>query len=315
MELQKMSPDKNKNVARLLIATVALIVVTVFLVAFVFISYNNKRKSLEEVSDTDVKTVSPTEIVSQTEIEPTSIQTTAPTETTTTTYFVDMAKNKNEFIKNPNYESDYYVVIYTKSQSVVTYKKDKNGGYTKLYKRLKCSTGVHDVTPTKEGVYAIVKKFRWFRLMGGVYGQYCCRFSEEDGYYLHSVPYKAKDPSTLSDSAYDKLGSSASHGCVRLCARDAKWIYDHIPVGTQVCVVWEKGPYGLSVPKRDPDPKYSGWDPSDRWSPGNPYFEETTTEAASATTEANPDTSAAETAATSAATAATESAASDNGGQ
>lgn len=312
-----MSSDKNKNVTRLLIAAIALVAVVGFLVAFVLISYNNKRKSLDDVSTSDQPLVSPTETVSQTEIQPTTPQTTLPAETTATTYFVDMDKNKNEFIKNPNYESDYYIVIYTKSQSVVTYKKDKNGGYTKLYKRLKCSTGVHDVTPTKEGVYSIVKKFRWFRLMGGVYGQYCCRFSEENGYYLHSVPYKSKDPSTLSDSAYDKLGSSASHGCVRLCARDAKWIYDHIPVGTQVCVVWEKGPYGVSVPKRNPDPLYNGWDPSDRWSPGNPYFEvtTTTTEAADATTAAVSETTTPETTTTTAATAATEAPSLDGEGQ
>ena len=88
----------------------------------------------------------------------------------------------------------------------------------------------------------------------------------------------------MSNEGYDKLGSSASHGCIRLCTRDAKWMYDHLPVGTQVSVVWEKGPYGLDIPARNKDPKYDGWDPTDKWSPGNPYFTEEKTTGTSSDT-------------------------------
>lgn len=283
MSAAKGASSKPNDTTRVLITVTALIAVVILLVVIYVVSYQMKRgpktvSPSDAVTATD--TVSPSETAGTTETAP-------PTEATTTTttgYIIDTKKNVNEFVRNPDYKSDYYVVVYTLSQSVVTYKKDSNGGYTKLYKRLKCSTGVKDVTPTKEGVYCIVNKFRWYRLMGGVYGQYCCRFSEEDGYYFHSIPYKSKDPSTMSNDGYDKLGRSASHGCIRLCARDAKWLYDHLPVGTQVSVVWEKGPYGLDVPARNTDPKYDGWDPTDKWSAGNPYFtpETTTTEATSA---------------------------------
>ena len=33
-----------------------------------------------------------------------------------------------------------------------------------------------------------------------------------------------------------KLGSKASHGCVRLSVEDAKWIYNHCPAGTTITV-------------------------------------------------------------------------------
>lgn len=304
MNAAKGTSSKPNDTTRVLITVAALIAVVILLVVIYVVSYRMKRGP-KTVSPSDTvstaDTVSPTEMETDATTEPT--QTTEETTATTTGYIIDTKKNVNEFVRNPDYKSDYYVVVYTLSQSVVTYKKDSNGGYTKLYKRLKCSTGVKDVTPTKEGVYCVVNKFRWYRLMGGVYGQYCCRFSEENGYYFHSIPYKAKDPSTMSNDAYDRLGRSASHGCIRLCARDAKWLYDHIPVGTQVSVVWEKGPYGLDVPTRNTDSKYDGWDPSDKWSAGNPYFtvasttssstvSDTASDAASTETKAeSPDTS------------------------
>lgn len=297
MSAAKEASSKPNDTKRILITVVALIAVVILLVVIYVVSYRMKRgpqtaSPSDAVTATDI--VSPSETAGTTETAPPTESTTNPTTAATTGYVIDTDKNVNEFVRNPDYKSDFYVVVYTLSQSVVTYKKDSNGGYTKLYKRLKCSTGVKDVTPTKEGVYCIVNKFRWYRLMGGVYGQYCCRFSEEDGYYFHSVPYKSKDPSTMSNDGYDKLGRSASHGCIRLCARDAKWLYDYLPVGTQVSVVWEKGPYGLDIPARNTDPKYDGWDPTDKWSVGNPYFtaETTTTTTTITTTE---DTSAAKT--------------------
>ena len=278
----------NSNDLKRAVLTGVCLVAVIFLLVVIFVvGYQSKRGSGKTPQPTvPEQTVSPTEPVSITDITDITDATTEPPTTTTgtsaTAYVTDTKKNVNEFIRNPDYKSKYYVVVYTKSQSVVTYQKDANGGYTKLIKRLKCSSGTKDVTPTPEGVYGILKKFRWYRLMGGVYGQYCCRFAE--GYYFHSVPYKSKDPSTMSNEGYDKLGSSASHGCIRLCTRDAKWMYDHLPVGTQVSVVWEKGPYGLDIPARNKDPKYDGWDPTDKWSPGNPYFTEEKTTGTSSDT-------------------------------
>lgn len=198
--------------------------------------------------------------------------TTVTTQLTTT---IKQKENDVANIKNPNYKSKYYIVVYTGSQSVVVYGKDSTGAYSQIVTKFTCSTGNKSSSPTRKGVYAVRTKYKWKVLMGGVYGQYSCGISPD--YLFHSVPYASKDPSTLYDASYNNLGKAVSHGCIRLCVRDAKWIYDNVPIGTQVNVVWTSGPAGPGVPKRKSDAKYSGWDPSDKWSEGNPYFEESET--------------------------------------
>ena len=77
----------------------------------------------------------------------------------------------------------------------------------------------------------------------------------------------------MSDASYDKLGTPASSGCIRLCFRDSKWIYDNCPIGTFVRVVNEEAPADivpLPIPPRNTDAAYSGWDPTDT-APNNPY--------------------------------------------
>jgi lipoprotein-anchoring transpeptidase ErfK/SrfK len=37
-------------------------------------------------------------------------------------------------------------------------------------------------------------------------------------------------------SEAQKLGSKASHGCIRLALPDAKWIYQNIRVGSRVVI-------------------------------------------------------------------------------
>lgn len=35
---------------------------------------------------------------------------------------------------------------------------------------------------------------------------------------------------------YNNLGSPASHGCIRVCVRDAKWIYNNVNSGSQITI-------------------------------------------------------------------------------
>ena len=172
-------------------------------------------------------------------------------------------------VKKPNYKSPYYIVVYTGSQSAVVYGKDKNGAYNVQVKAFTVSTGKKS-TPTAKGLYRIRAKYRWKTLMGPCYGQYCSSISPH--YLFHSVPYYHKTTNSLYNNSYNNLGRAVSHGCIRMCVRDSKWIYDNCPVGTQVHVVWKSGPKGAGVPKRSSDKKFLGWDPSDRWAKGNPYF-------------------------------------------
>lgn len=151
----------------------------------------------------------------------------------------------------------------------MVYGKDDNGEYTRVIRTFTCSTG-RSSSPTRIGTYHIRAKYRWRWLVGGVYGQWCSSISSS--YLFHSVPYYQQDASTLENEEYDKLGTPASKGCIRMCVQDCKWIYDNCPIGTEVSIVNESGPAGPGVPQRNTAETYSGWDPSDRWAAGNPYF-------------------------------------------
>ena len=177
-----------------------------------------------------------------------------------------------EAAKNKNNGSKYYIVVYKGSQSTVVYRRDSNGDYTRQVKVFTCSTGAKS-SPTRTGKYKIRAKYRWRSLVGGVYGQYSSSIS--NSYLFHSVPYYKQNPSTLENEEYDRLGSPASKGCIRMCVRDCKWIYDNCPIGTEVNIVDGSGPKGPGVPQRSKREEYGGWDPSDKWSAGNPYFNQT----------------------------------------
>ena len=249
----------------------------------------------------------------------TTVTTTMTTTTTTTssaamtTTIAGDTDENGSYIINQNYESPYYIVVYTGSQSVGVYGKDADGEYTRLVKAFTCSTGRKDSSPTRKGMYKIRAKYRWRKLMGDCYGQYSSSISTS--YLFHSVPYDRQDPSSLFNASYDNLGKAVSHGCIRMCVRDCKWVYDNCPIGTQVHVVWASGPKGDSVPQRIRGAKYSGWDPSDRWSKGNPYFADgdanksSTTQSSTTASEKSATSSASSTSAATTTTAATTAAA------
>ena len=84
--------------------------------------------------------------------------------------------------------------------------------------------------------------------MGPSYGQYCSRI--HGGILFHSVwYYRNGDPSSMSAKEYNKLGTTASHGCVRLMVADAKWIYDNVPSGSKVIIYNSSNPGPLGKPK------------------------------------------------------------------
>lgn len=163
----------------------------------------------------------------------------------------------------------YYIKVNRKQNCVTVYGLDSKGKYTVPVKAMTCSVGVNNATPT--GTFSISNQYRWHQLMGGVYGQYCSRIV--GGVLFHSVYYSTTDPSTLAYNSYNRLGSAASHGCVRLNVADAKWIYDNCPSGTKVTIYDgnDPGPLGKPTPVRiDTSSKYRGWDPTDP-STSNPW--------------------------------------------
>lgn len=135
------------------------------------------------------------------------------------------------------------------------------GKYTVPIKAMICSCGI--ATPTS-GVYPITDKYTWRLLEGNVYGQYACRIT--GSILFHSVPYEKQDKSTLEWWEYDKLGTTASLGCIRLKVEDAKWIYTNCISGTKVEFYSDTEPGPLGKPtaqKISEDEEVRGWDPTD----------------------------------------------------
>ncbi|MCI1959713.1 MAG: L,D-transpeptidase [Clostridia bacterium] len=170
------------------------------------------------------------------------------------------AKDKNIY----KYSIDVNV-----NQNVVTvYELDQNGEYTIPNRAFVCSVG----KDTPLGSFKTSDKYKWRELFGNVYGQYATRIT---GHILfHSVPYSTMSKNDLEYDEYNKLGTSASMGCIRLCVRDAKWIYDNCPIGTTVNIIDSDSagplpkPIAYNIDVNDTEKR--GWDPTDP-DLSNPY--------------------------------------------
>ncbi len=157
--------------------------------------------------------------------------------------------------------ADYWLKVNTQANVINVYKK--TDGQWKPFKVMLCSCGKKK-TSTPIGSYSIKKKWRWHKLMGGVSGQYVSQF--HGNYLFHSVIYsKNKKPNKCVRSAYNKLGTNASHGCIRLATMDAKWIYENCKKGTKVTTYRSGDPGPLGKPTRVSmaGKGKRGWDPTD----------------------------------------------------
>lgn len=120
-----------------------------------------------------------------------------------------------------------------------------------------CSTG--HATPI--GTFPLKSKWRWKELFGGVYGQYSSHITGQ--ILFHSVPYNSANIYDLKTDYYNKLGQTASMGCIRLTTIDAKWIYDNCPTGTKVVIYNSDNPGPLGKPVAQKLPAGQTWDPTD----------------------------------------------------
>lgn len=158
----------------------------------------------------------------------------------------------------------YYIKVNKLQNCVTVYEQDENGKYTVPVRAMACSGG----SATPLGTYKTLAKYRWKLLMGDVWGQYSTRIFQ--GILFHSVWYYQQDASTLSAAQYNKLGTTASHGCIRLTVEDAKWIYDNCKLGTVVEVYSDEDPGPLGKPETIKLKSGTGWDPTDP-SEDNPF--------------------------------------------
>ena len=123
-------------------------------------------------------------------------------------------------------QSSYHIEVNTKKNIVVVYAPNKKKDVLLPVKAMVCSCGVKGHS-TRTGTYSRLSLAgKWHTLYYGTYGQYCTRISGP--YLFHSVVYKKNgDKYSLYAEEYNKLGENASHGCVRLQVKDAKWIYEN----------------------------------------------------------------------------------------
>ena len=180
----------------------------------------------------------------------------------TFTLIVNKTSNVAQLKTTQSQKNPYYIEVIRNHNVVVVYGLDGKGEYTKIVKVFICSVGLNDGTPT--GTFKTTAGQRWHALFGGVFGQYTTRI---DGHILfHSVPYTAKSLDALEYDEYNKLGSAASMGCIRMRVVDVKWIYDNCPIGMTVKIYDGNLPDGVSKPSIkliDTSSSNKGWDPTD----------------------------------------------------
>lgn len=159
-------------------------------------------------------------------------------------------------------KSSYMIRVNRKGSCVTVYAKDGNKGYTVPVVAFVCSAGNH----TPKGTFKIKDKLRWHELDGPSWGQWCEHLTTQ--ILFHSVYYdRERDNKSLNVKAYNKLGTVASHGCIRLRAGDAKWIYDNCAIGTKVVIYDNK-----KVPGPFDQPKAQKLSANHTWDPTDPAF-------------------------------------------
>ena len=158
-------------------------------------------------------------------------------------------------------QSSYMVTVVTSECITTVWAKDGNNGYIIPVKSFVCSPGANDCTV--KGTFTLRTLGTWGTLMGPVYGQYITQIWKD--YLFHTTwYYENRNHYSLSVYNHNLLGTQQSHGCVRLMAKDCKWIYEHCN-GSQ-CTVSTYGP----TPFDKPEVQYAvpvrgdyGYDPTD----------------------------------------------------
>lgn len=170
-------------------------------------------------------------------------------------------------IKKGGHRWLYTIKVNRKANCVTVYTFDENGEYTIPVRAMVCSCGKNNGTIT--GNFGIYFKNEWHALYDGVYGHYVSGISGD--YLFHSVPYYSPYSNQLEVEEFNKLGTSASLGCVRLAISDTKWIYDNCTYETPVVIYDDDNPGPLGKPKTIKiTDKKCGWDPTDN-NKNNPY--------------------------------------------
>lgn len=192
--------------------------------------------------------------------------------------FIDKYADFRTVCRSIENKTPYYVEVNRQQNVVIVYSLGQDGTYSNITKVFVASTGVSGFD-TPLGTFTVTDRYETPYLVNDTWGQYGVRIN--GNIFFHSVPYYTKGApwDNLEYLEYNKLGSFASAGCVRLATIDAKWIYDNIGYGTTVRIYdSETLPAGVSKPsiiKIDENSPNRGWDPTDP-DPSNPWANSTT---------------------------------------
>lgn len=143
-------------------------------------------------------------------------------------------RNDVSDIFNPS--SKYVTVDRIKGITTIYGYNSDSGNYDTPLKSMWCSVG-KPISLTATGNYKIGWQLR-VKEMNASDGSYRCwapYVSQIYGLvYFHGVASNTPDLRQVSSVAFKNLGTPQSHGCVRLAACDAKWIYYNMGRGTSV---------------------------------------------------------------------------------
>ena len=259
-----------KKTYLIILAVVLIVIITSISVIAVISNNKSKEVSMENIQNVDNSAINEEELQENVE-EYADIN-----DLQGNTLVVEEQNNQKQNTTQNNKTNNkinnipYYIKVNYGAQVVTIYKQDNEGNYTVPVKAMVCSTG--EYTP-KSGVYAIPNRWRWLGLQGNVYGQYCTQIT--GNILFHSVPYLERgNPGSLEYWEYDKLGTYASAGCIRLTVADAIWIYNNCGRGTKVefYASSDPGPLGKPTAQKisNAEGNLKNWDPTDS-SPDNPW--------------------------------------------
>ena len=105
----------------------------------------------------------------------------------------------------------------------------------KVYLFCPVSTGI-DPSDTPEGIFKTSDYYpEWHELF---YNQWAYGAIRINGsILLHSTPYASPNISSLDELELAKLGTPASHGCIRMSTENILYLVQNVPKGTRVIVM------------------------------------------------------------------------------
>lgn len=168
--------------------------------------------------------------------------------------------------------TEYLIRVFKDIQMVCVFTDEGgDGSFQNLLHAFICSAGIEPYN-TPNGLYEVGIKHPSGFMLDASYCKYCTEFIST--YYFHAPPsYMDVEEAGVRWQDYNMLGEPASHGCIRLTTRDAKWIYNNCPAGTIVEVLESSEGFSQLPEKIDVLKMAEGepsWDPTND-NPANPY--------------------------------------------